>query len=198
MRERQYLQCLHFNQVLDLKQKWTDEFSETLKIKSENSSSVNQSIPIVLPINDEKKQELEHSGCVKLTYDGRLIAVLDNVEVFAHRKGERVARQFGTTDARHPTIKMIMESGDWLVGGDLAVFERITYNDGLDKYRLTPMELRQKFKRIGCDCVFAFQLRNPIHNGHATLMSETRQRLLKKHRNPVLLLHPLGGNHLKC
>ena len=41
--------------------------------------------------------------------------------------------------------------------------------------------------------VFAFQLRNPIHNGHALLLSETREMLIKKgYKNPVLLLHPLG------
>ena len=44
---------------------------------------------------------------------------------------------------------MIYESGDWLVGGDLAVLERIRWNDGLDEYRLTPNELRAKFRKIG-------------------------------------------------
>lgn len=32
------------------------------------------------------------------------------------------------------------------MGGDLEVLERITWNDGLDHYRLTPKELKQKFK----------------------------------------------------
>lgn len=41
-----------------------------------------------------------------------------------------------------------MEGGDWLVGGDLEVLERITWNDGLDQYRLTPKELQQKFKAM--------------------------------------------------
>lgn len=43
---------------------------------------------------------------------------------------------------------MVMESGDWLVGGDLQVLDRITWNDGLDQYRLTPTELKQKFKEM--------------------------------------------------
>ena len=42
--------------------------------------------------------------------------------------------------------------------------------------------------------MFAFQLRNPIHNGHALLMKDTRRIILEKgYKNPVLLLHPLGG-----
>lgn len=65
---------------------------------------------------------------------------------------------------------MINASGDWLVGGDLEVLERVRWNDGLDEYRLTPEELRKEFQLRQADAVFAFQLRNPIHNGHALLM----------------------------
>lgn len=44
------------------------------------------------------------------------------------------------------------------------------------------------------DAVFAFQLRNPVHNGHALLMQDTHRRLIERgYRRPVLLLHPLGG-----
>ena len=65
---------------------------------------------------------------------------------------------------------MIYESGDWLVGGKLDVLGDIKWGDGLDKYRLKPNELRAEFERRQSDAVFAFQLRNPIHNGHALLM----------------------------
>ena len=83
-----------------------------------------------------------------------------------------------------------MASGSWLVGGDLEVLGRVTWQDGLDEFRLTPHQvkrwsyfalqsmfnpqLREKFKELKADAVFAFQLRNPIHNGHALLMSDCR------------------------
>ena len=82
----------------------------------------------------------------------------------------RCSREFGTNDLGHPHVRMIHESGDWLVGGELEVFERIRWNDGLDRYRLTPNEIRRKSREMGADAVFAFQLRNPIHNGHALLI----------------------------
>jgi hypothetical protein len=42
--------------------------------------------------------------------------------------------------------------------------------------------------------VYAFQLRNPVHNGHALLMQDCHDRLLQRgYKKPVLLLHPLGG-----
>lgn len=84
--------------------------------------------------------------------------------------------------------------GVWLIGGDLEVIERIKWNDGLDDFRLTPNQLQEKFKSMEADAVYAFQLRNPVHNGHALLMRDCEQQLRDKgHRKPVLLLHPLGG-----
>lgn len=50
---------------------------------------------------------------------------------------------------------------------------------------------------LKADAVFAFQLRNPVHNGHALLMHDTKRRLRERgFKNPVLLLHPLGIRQL--
>uniref|UniRef100_A0A8C6U4P9 3'-phosphoadenosine 5'-phosphosulfate synthase 2a n=1 Tax=Neogobius melanostomus TaxID=47308 RepID=A0A8C6U4P9_9GOBI len=162
MREREFLQVQHFANLLD-------------------DGAINQSIPIVLPVSTETKQELDGCAAVALEYQGSLVAILRNPEFYEHRKEERCARQWGTTCPQHPYIKMVMEGGDWLVGGDLEVLERIRWNDGLDQFRLTPRELKQKFKDMKADAVFAFQLRNP------------RRLLERGYKNPVLLLHPLGG-----
>lgn len=173
MRKRQYLQALHFNELAE---------------------GINQSITIVLPVSTPDKERLEKANAFVLYRGEKPYAIVREPEFFAHRKDERVCRQWGTNHPNHPYIKMIFESGDWLVGGDLEVLRRITWNDGLDKYRLTPNELKKRFRELKADAVFAFQLRNPIHNGHALLMQDTHRRLLERgFKNPVLLLHPLGG-----
>lgn len=175
MREREFLQSQHFGCLLD-------------------GGVSNQSIPIVLPVHMVDKERLESCAAFTLTYHGRPVAILRTPEFYEHRKEERCCRQFGTCNPNHPYVKMVNESGDWLCGGDLEVLERISWNDGLDDYRLTPMELRAKFRKLNADAVFAFQLRNPVHNGHALLMHDTRRRLRERgYKNPVLLLHPLGG-----
>jgi len=175
MREKQFLQSQHFNCLLD-------------------GETANQSVPIVLPVKTEDKMRMVGCQAIALRYQGVTKAVLRKPEFYEHRKEERCARQFGTTNPNHPYIKMIMSSGDWLVGGDLDVLEKIVWNDGLDQYRRTPMELKRKFKQLQADAVFAFQLRNPIHNGHALLMSDCKKKLLERgYKKPVLLLHPLGG-----
>lgn len=176
MREREFLQCQHFNCLLD-------------------DGVINQSVPIVLPISTEEKERLEtHGGAFTITYQGQAKAIVRSPEYYAHRKEERCARQFGMYNQGHPYIKMIEESGDWLVGGEVDVLGRITWGDGLDKYRLTPGELKDRFRQMNADSVFAFQLRNPIHNGHALLMSDCKRQMVERgFKKPVLLLHPLGG-----
>ncbi|XP_037934115.1 bifunctional 3'-phosphoadenosine 5'-phosphosulfate synthase [Teleopsis dalmanni] len=178
MREQEYLQTLHFNSILT----------------EDGAFRENQSVPIVLSVSADAKEKLDGVSALALTYNDKAIAILRKPEFYYHRKEERLSRQFGTSNPNHPYAKMVFESGDYLVGGDLEVLERVRWNDGLDQYRLTPNELRQKFADMQADAIFAFQLRNPIHNGHALLMQDTKRQLLERgFKKPLLLLHPLGG-----
>ncbi|XVF35978.1 hypothetical protein REPUB_Repub19eG0018600 [Reevesia pubescens] len=179
MREDEYLQSLHFN---------------SLRLK--DGPIVNMSLPIVLAIDDENKQGIGSSSNVGLVGpDGDLIAILRSIQIYKHNKEERIARTWGTIAQGLPYVEeVITPAGNWLIGGDLEVLKPIKYNDGLDHYRLSPKQLRKEFDRRNADAVFAFQLRNPVHNGHALLMNDTRIRLLEMgFKNPILLLHPLGG-----
>eukprot|EP01018_Ginkgo_biloba_P013496 Gb_28514 [translate_table: standard] len=179
MRQAEYLQALHFN-----------------FLRLQDNSIVNMSIPIVLAIDDVQKETIGQSNDVSLLGpDGNILAILRDIEIYKHNKEERIARTWGTTAPGLPYVEeTITSAGNWLIGGDLEVLERIKYNDGLDQYRLSPKELRREFLKRQADAVFAFQLRNPVHNGHALLMTDTRKRLLDMgYKNPILLLHPLGG-----
>ena len=104
MTEDQYLQTLHFNNLL-------------------GQGFYSQSVPIVLPISTEVKQSLEQKAVkqVGLYYQEKLVACMTETEVFPHRKEERYARQFGTTHTGHPYINMLEKSGDWLIGGEVHV-----------------------------------------------------------------------------
>ena len=66
MREKEFLQCQHFNCLLD------------------NGLS-NQSVPIVLPVADEDKQRLDGSIAISLRYQGAVRAVIRNPEFYQHR-----------------------------------------------------------------------------------------------------------------
>uniref|UniRef100_J3LV81 sulfate adenylyltransferase n=2 Tax=Oryza brachyantha TaxID=4533 RepID=J3LV81_ORYBR len=180
MREHEYLQTLHFNCIR----------------LPDGAGIVNMSLPIVLAVGDREKEQIGDRPDVALQGpDGGILAILRRVEIYPHNKEERIARTWGTTAPGLPYVdEAIASAGNWLIGGDLEVIEPIKYNDGLDHYRLSPQQLRNEFDKRGADAVFAFQLRNPVHNGHALLMNDTRRRLLEMgYKNPILLLHPLGG-----
>lgn len=177
MRESAFLQSSHFN-----------------AIRQEDGSWVNQSIPITLDVSNGDQERLVDSPRIALCFNGTPVATLIDPEFYAHQKEERIARTVGLTHVGHPTVERIMAMGNYLVGGELEVLAPITYDDGLDHYRRSPAELRAEFERRGADAVYAFQLRNPVHNGHALLMNDTRRQLKAEgFGNPILLLHPLGG-----
>ena len=90
MTEREYLQTQHFNCLLD-------------------DGTSNMSVPIVLPISTADKVKVEGKDFA-LTYEGKVVAVMRNPEIYEHRKEERCARQFGLTNAGHPYIKVIFFS----------------------------------------------------------------------------------------
>lgn len=111
MREKQYLQCLHFGCLVDgmnneKKMKMNRSFSTNRFIIFLIDLTENQAIPIVLPCSTEDKKRLKASSIIALCYEKQPIAILKHPEFFEHRKEERCARTFGTTDIGHPSIKV--------------------------------------------------------------------------------------------
>lgn len=203
MREGALLQTMHFNSLLvdpfnvtgskGLLEKQTD----FLDFSTVPPKRVSMSVPIVLPITAYTKDMIESSGKKAVALynkHGEPLAILRNPEIYVNRKEEMVSRIFGVIDRGHPYIKHIYSGGDWLLGGEVELLKRITYNDGLDRFRLTAPEVMKQIEAKGADAVYAFQTRNPTHAGHAYLMRKGREILLEKgFRNPILWLSPLGG-----
>lgn len=57
--------------------------------------------------------------------DGDIVAVINDFEIYANRKEEIVARVFGVIDPGHPYISHIYSGGDWLIGGEIQLLDRI-------------------------------------------------------------------------
>jgi 3'-phosphoadenosine 5'-phosphosulfate synthase len=203
MREGTLLQTIHFNSVLvdPFNITGSKSFNEVqtnfLDFKTVPPKRVSMSVPIVLPITAFTKNDVEGSGksaVALVNKHGKTLAILRNPEIYVNRKEEIVSRIFGVVDAGHPYIKHIYSGGDWLMGGEIELLERIRYNDGLDRFRLTAKEVMKEFEKKNADAVYAFQTRNPTHAGHAYLMRTAREILMKKgFQNPMLWLSPLGG-----
>lgn len=204
MREGTLLETLHFNSIL------TDPFNLTGNANRLQQATnfdrfsehqppqrVSMSVPITLSCTTYTKEAIEVSNkqaVTLVTQMGQSVAILRNPEIYVNRKEEIVTRMFGVIDPDHPYIQNIYRGGDYLIGGEIELLDRIRYNDGLDKWRKTAQELMREFEQKGADTVYAFQTRNPTHSGHAYLMRSAGEDLRKKgYRKPVLWLSPLGG-----
>ncbi len=204
MREGTLLETLHFNSIL------VDPFNVTGNAgKHERKTDFSQftehqppqrvsmSVPITLSCTSFSKDAIEKSGkrdIALTTQMGQTIAIMRDVEIYDNRKEEIVTRMFGAIDMDHPYISHIYSGGDYLIGGEIELLDRIRYNDGLDKWRKTANELMDEFQEKGADTVYAFQTRNPTHAGHAYLMRSAGEDLKEQgYKKPVLWLSPLGG-----
>jgi 3'-phosphoadenosine 5'-phosphosulfate synthase len=198
MREGTLLQTLHFDSIL------VDPFNLTgskaineretnfLDFKTVPPKRVSMSVPIVLPITAYTKAAVEAAGKKNVALrnkHGQVLAVLRNPEIYVNRKEEIATRLFGVIDKGHPYIEHIYSGGDWLMGGEIELLQRIKYNDGLDRFRLTAPEVMKEFEQKGADAVYAFQTRNPTHAGHAYLMKTGGALSLPSLLTPLLSLN---------
>jgi len=204
MREGTLLETIHFNSIVvdtfnltgnALRHETQTDFQNFKERQPPNR--VSMSLPITLACTDFTKKLVEESGSqdVALTTNmGHIVAILSDPEIYNNRKEEIVTRMYGVIDMGHPYIKHMYAGGDYLMGGEVELLDRIKYNDGLDQWRKTATELLQEFQDKGADTVYAFQTRNPTHAGHAYLMRSAGEDLKSKgYKNPVLWLSPLGG-----
>lgn len=187
MREGTLLETLHFNSIL------VDTLNFTGNVGYQSSvtdfqnflnrpplTRVIMSVPIIFAITDFQKLAMEESGQTSValtTFMGQTLAIMHDVEIYANRKEEIISRLFGAMDEGYPYISQILKQGDYLIGGEVNVLDRIRYNDELDKWYKTATGLMDEFQEKGADTVYAFQTRNSIHAGHAYLMRAAGGRL---------------------
>jgi len=101
---------------------------------------------------------------------------MNKLSFFENRKEEIATRTFGCFSEKHPKAETMMAQGNWLISSETTrFFHRIEYGDGLDQFRFTPKEINDQIKEREADAVYAFQVRNPLHNGHVLLLKDTRE-----------------------
>ena len=173
--ENQLLECLYFSQV----------------------DNKLQSLPVIFPICSSTNKALEKfiGKDVNLVYENQTVAVIEGVSTYPFNREEFCSKVFGTSSNNHPkTSHKYLNKTHLVTGTGLKFKDNIKYNDGLDDYRLSPEQIQKLIKEKNADCVYAFQLRNPLHNGHCMLLNDTRKKLIADgYKNPILLLHPCGG-----
>ena len=130
------------------------------------------SVPIVFDIAGEeiKEKGLKKGDTILLVYEDRELAILEVEDIFDYDRTEMAQAVLGTTEERHPGVKMIDGLKDTFIGGEVTLVNTPRFNPPFDRFWYTPRELRAKFQEKGWQRVVAHQTRNVPHSGHEWLM----------------------------
>jgi sulfate adenylyltransferase len=143
-------------------------------------------LPITLPVSEEKAFELRKENEAGLYYQNYLYGKIEIKEIYKADHDKESTLIYQTTDSIHPGVKKLRERGSWYVGGKITLFHypKRTISS---RYYLNPETVRLMFQKKGWKNVVAFQTRNPIHRAHEFIQKTALENM------DGLFLHPLVG-----
>jgi sulfate adenylyltransferase len=98
-----------------------------------------------------------------------ILAILTVREKYEIDRAHECLSVFGTTDAEHPGVQMVMQQGGVNLAGPVRVLGDGGFRAKYGALFKTPAETRAEFERMGWTRVAAFQTRNPMHRSHEYL-----------------------------
>jgi sulfate adenylyltransferase len=144
-------------------------------------------IPITCGVDQAAAERISVGDKVALNDDqGRFLSILTVTEKYKQDKAKQAVKAYGTDDAAHPGVKVVMEEGDTCLAGPIEV-ACARHEPMFPEHRFSPAQTRAEFQKRGWNTIVAFQTRNPIHRAHEYL-TKCAQEI-----TDGLLIHPLMG-----
>jgi len=150
------------------------------------------SVPVTLAVSEEQAKALHEGQEIALCEGDRPLAIMVVDEIYPYDKHHEAREVYRTDEEAHPGVARIYAQGDYLLGGDIWVFDLPTAaQTEFPDLRRTPAETRRIFAERGWRRVVGFQTRNPIHRAHEYIQKTALEVV------DGLLLHPLVGETKK-
>jgi sulfate adenylyltransferase len=150
------------------------------------SNGLPWSLPITLSATADELKNLKVGERAAIVHEGKPVAIIDIEDIFDYDAKDEAQKTYKTTEDAHPGVAHIYSQGPKYVGGDVIVLENVFAHE-FEKYRLTPLQLREEIATRKWKSIVAFQTRNPIHRAHEYLTKVALEIV------DGLVIHPLVG-----
>ncbi len=146
-------------------------------------------VPICLDVSESRARSLEAGQSAAIRDpEGFLLAVMEIEDIWPVEKEKEATLLYGTTDMEHPGVHHLFNNtGDFYLGGKLEVLSLPLHFD-FKQLRMTPVEVRSLYKKLGWQRVVGFHTRNVIHRPQF----EITLNAMQKAKANLLLLPSVG------
>ncbi|MBI1911522.1 MAG: bifunctional sulfate adenylyltransferase/adenylylsulfate kinase [Deltaproteobacteria bacterium] len=145
-------------------------------------------MPITLDVTEEFSKKIKPSDKVALRdHEGVLIAVMEVRDLWMPDKAKEAEAVYGSADLKHQGVNLLFNSHPVYAGGVLKGVELPKHYD-FNELRNTPLELRERFKKLGWSRIMGFHTLDTMHRAEQALTFKSAQTA-----EANLLLHPAVG-----
>jgi len=151
-------------------------------------------IPLSFPLADDEARALTPGAAVAIrSEEGEIVAVVEDLEIFAWDKQKYVKSVYGTDRFDHPGGRAVeSDPRTKLLGGSLRALPQPRHPE-YGQYMLSPSMTRALIRDRGWERALAFQTRNPLHRAHEYALVAGAERLTREGYLTGVVLNPLVG-----